>query len=461
MFRRRIRPLSIPPAAFLVFCCAVLFLLWLPGLRYPVVSDTAHYAQLGWNMIHGEGYTIGGVPYAAHLPLHALLSVPFTMLLGINLGMHVLTLVGGFATLILLFFLLDRAVSRNLAMLATAFLLLHPGFLLMTMLGSADLTFTAFLLASLLFYTYAADDRRWYWACGVALGLLCLTRYNGLPFFPLLFLWTIAFRPRDRWSPWFWWAMIVGAVIASMWFLRNMLVFGDPLHTVYTAELAQESDGPILQIWSNILYYGNPLHNIFLLLPFAIIGVVSHARRQTFLLAAMLCAWLLTAVWWVQAMRFAFPGYPLLLGFAALGIMDTARRARLPAAIAIIVIAGAAVIHAGFVCAYTYGKCNAFIDRYTDVLPKNLGLTPEGFEAWAQARDWINTNAPQGATIAAPGANFELRPSEKVFRSDLRVVEPGAACPASTITQHPAPDDIIFFTTEDAPLTSVVLRACP
>lgn len=457
------------PAVFLLGCCALLTILWLPGLRYPVVSDTVNYAKLGLSILENGTYALNGVPYAAHLPLHAILSIPFTLLFGVNLGMHLLTLVGGWATLVCTFLLLRRCADTTVAALATAFVLLHPGFILMSMLGSADLTFTALLLAALWMYVSAAADPRRYLGMGIALGLLCLTRYNGVPFFPLLFLWTVFARRSHRTSGWMWGGFLLGAVIASLWFLRNLSVFGDPLHTVYAGELAKESDGPLLQIWSNILYYGNPLHNVFVLLPFALAGIVLYARRQTFLLVAMLCAWMLTAVWWVQAIRFAFPGYPILLGFAAMGFLDIRRRVHasrspgwlLLGGIYSMIVAMLVLAHLSLICAYTYGACNALIDRHTNVIPKNLGLTPEGFEAWAQAKDWVNANAPQGAVIAAPGASFELLPREKVFRADLTIVEPNAVCPATYITQHPQPGDTIFFTTKDAPATSVAIRPCP
>lgn len=445
---------------FLPLCCAVLFVLWLPGLRYPVVSDTVHYANLGISLWEDGRYALDGRPYAAHLPMHALLSYPLVRALGINLGMHVLTLLGGMAVLCATYALFRRMIGEGAARLATVFILLHPNFLLMSMLGSADLTFTALALGSLLSFLKAAEDRRWYLACGAAMGLASLTRYNGLPLLPLLFFWGLAARSRDRRSAWFWGGMTLSGMIIGAWFLRNFLVFGDPVHSVYVGELAQESDGPFGQILSNIVYYGNPFHNVFLLFPFAIAGVVFHARRQKLLAMAMLALWILTAIWWVQAMRFAFPGYALLLGFAALGVRDIYRWLRPGFAVTIIAAVLAAGAHAGITCLYAYGRCNAFLDRRVTWIPKNLGLTPEGFEAWAQAKNWINENVPRGSTVAVPGANDALRRQEGVFRKDIDVVELDKQCPAYAITQHPAPGDTVLFTTEDQPATSVVLSEC-
>jgi 4-amino-4-deoxy-L-arabinose transferase-like glycosyltransferase len=168
------------PWIFLFICSALLTVLWLPGLRHPVVSDTVQYAKLGKSVVEHGRYAIAGVPYAAHLPLHAILSYPFTKIFGINLGMHLTTLVGGWAVLILTFWLLRRPLGTAAAALTTIFVLIHPAFLLMSMLGSADLTFTALLLLTLFLYLRAAENDLWYLFCGVSLGLLCLARYNGL-----------------------------------------------------------------------------------------------------------------------------------------------------------------------------------------------------------------------------------------------------------------------------------------
>jgi sugar/nucleoside kinase (ribokinase family) len=67
-------------------------LLWLPGLKYPVVSDTLVYVTLGKSVWQTGTYMLGGAPYAKHLPLHAIVTYPLVQLLGISFGMKLANL---------------------------------------------------------------------------------------------------------------------------------------------------------------------------------------------------------------------------------------------------------------------------------------------------------------------------------------------------------------------------------
>ncbi|MDO8648412.1 MAG: glycosyltransferase family 39 protein [Candidatus Peregrinibacteria bacterium] len=451
-------------ATILSIACIVLFVLWLPGAGYPVVSDTAIYALLGESLWQHGTYALFGVPYAKHLPLHAFVSYPFTAALGFHLGMKFASLVAGWFVLLGTYLVFRDAMARTIGLLAVVFLLLHHGFLLLTQLGSADLLFTALFLFSLWGFLRAQEDERWYLFAGVLAGLACLTRYNGLPLFPL-YLGFVLFRRRDHlWSPWFWGGLVSGAVLLSLWFLRNALVFGNPLYTEYTGELTAQAPSLITQFLSNIVYYGNPLQNVLpVLLLFGIYGIVRGWRAHLFLVLAMLCVWILTAVWWVQALRFAFPGYPILLGFAAYGmiaaIRDVRRWPALTTLFLMILILG---MHGFAICLYTYGACNARFDRVIGNIPGNLGLSSEGFYTWDLARDYIDAHAEEGAHVLVEGEINQVVWQQGVFREDLQIAgEQAGACPLYAITQQPREGDNVLFATVAAPRTSVTLQRCP
>jgi len=436
----------------------LLTVLWLPGLRFPVVSDTLNYAFLGKNVWEQGAYTLTGMPYTKHLPLHALVSYPLIRTFGVHFGMHLSTLLGGFGVLTATFLLVRRLLrSPALAAATTAAVLAHPGFVLMSMLGSADLLFTTLFLLALYFYVKAEDERRFYLLAGACAGLSCLTRYNGITLFPLFLGYALWKRPRHLRSAWLWGGIAVGPAIFSTWLLRNFLVFGNPLYSGYAGELQQEAPSLVEQFLSNVAYYGNPLHNLFpFFFVFALIGLWRHARTQPFLLLAMLAAWLLSSIWWVQAIRFFFPGYPLLLVFAILGLIDVLHwRSRSLLILPLLITAGIGVQSLSF-CLYTYGDCNAWFDRRVGILPKNMGLTPEGFYAWHLARNFINDHAERGALVY-----YEMpEVSESVFRSDLHVVADRNLCPLYRITQRPEPDAEILYTTAAAPETAVTLQRC-
>jgi 4-amino-4-deoxy-L-arabinose transferase-like glycosyltransferase len=441
----------------------MLILLWIPGLKYPVVSDTSIYAFLGRSVWEQGAYDLLGTAYAKHLPLHAVVSYPLVILFGMNAGMKLSTLLAGFAVLIAIFALTRRLTSPLAAVITTVIVLIHPGFVLMTTLGSADLLFAALFLFFLLFYVTATDDKRWYILAGLSLGLACLTRYNGVPVF-LFFLGYTAWKRRsDLQSSWFWGGVTLAGALFSLWLIRNWILFGNPLYSEYTGELQAEAPNRMTELVKNIVYYGNPIHNIFpFLFPFALYGIWKYGKTHALLIFAFLCVEVMAMVWWVKALRFAFPGYPILLVFASLGLLDLWNRWRnLTVAWVSVFVIGIG-IQGVSLCLYSYGACNAVFDRTVGLLPKNMGLTPEGFYAWGKARDYINANAPKGSTVEAPGIyDLTAYADTKIFRSDIHIkLRTKAECPLYAITQRPTEGDEVVFETEEYPRTYVTLSRC-
>jgi hypothetical protein len=175
----------------------------------------------------------------------------------------------------------------------------------------------------------------------------------------------------------------------------------------------------------------------------------------------MIAVWLLGFLWWVQAIRFLFPGFVLLLGFATIGILTFWHRhprLRLMLLSATVLMVG---FNASFFCLYTYGSCNAWFDRTVGVLPGNLGLSAEGFHTFDQAREYLNRNAEPGAIIEVSTAENVSAWQTGVFRSDIRVVaEDVGQCPAWRIDQVVRDGGKIVYQTTDAPVTYVTVREC-
>lgn len=441
--------------------CLLLFILWLPGLEYPILSDTANYAMLGESLwTHGR-YELLDVPYAKHLPLHPFLSYPFIPLLGFSVGMKTATLVAGMAVLFLTYLVLRESFSERIALIAVPLVAVHHGFVLMTILGSADLLFTALFLAALYAFLRAEDDQRWYLACGAAIGLSSLTRYNGIPLFGAYVLAVLLWRREDLRSWWFYLGLGVGGILFDLWLWRNFQVFGNPFHTEYTDELTAEAPNHFLQAWDNLLYYLNPTHNILpILFIAAIYGIYAEAKRTKILLLWIAMIWIITAIWWVQAIRFAFPAYPLLIGFGIVGLRHALRQfPRWKDAALLLIISGIVVTHVGALCLYGFGACNSAFDRTVGILPKDMGLTSEGFYTWGVARKAANTILPANALFVSGGYARIMR--EGFFRSDIRIIEAESAeCPYYRIVQRPQPGEEKLFTTEDSPITYVTRKDC-
>lgn len=412
------------PGCILTLACAVLTLLWALNAHYPIISDSAGYALLGESVWNSGSYSLLGAPHARHLPLHAIVSYPFVLEFGYNFGMKLSSLVAGFFVLAATFALLNITFSRKVALTAVALLPLHHGFVFMASVGSADLLFCALFLLALIAYIRAESDVRWYILAGLLAGLACLTRYNGAPLFALFFVHAfVARRPHFR-EKFFWLGGFLGVVLFSLWFIRNGITLGGPFVSEYGEYLEKRDVNYVSQLFSNLRYYGSPLQNILpILFLFALYGLVRfRGKHKNFLLLSLAAAWVLTSVWPVQGIRFAFPGYPILFGFAAWGILDICNHAgkwRMPFAIA--VTAGIAITHAGALCLYSLGECNAWYDREIALAPAYLGVSMEGFASWHEARMFINEHVAEGATVLVDNSVKERVWARGVFRKDISV----------------------------------------
>ena len=444
-----------------VVVAGLLTALWLPGIRYPITSDTTVYALLGENLWRHGTYAYAGISYAKQLPLHAFVSYPLSWLLGFQRGMKVSSLLAGIFVLLASYFLMERAFSRRVAFLTVVFLLLHLGFVLMTMLGSADLLFTALFIGSVAAFDRAGERKSLYLLAGVLLGLASLARYNGILLFALFPVFVFWKRPKDRSSALFLSGMSIAITFLGLWFLRNTLVFGNPLHTDYSSEFQEQVPSLFREVVRNIVYYGNPLHNILPVLLFlALFGLWRHGRERFLLVLAMLAGFSFALIWWVKGIRFAFPGYPILLGFSAAGAVDLWTRLRRFRRILLLVAAATLFLHATMLCIYAYGSCNAWFDQKIGYIPSNLGLSSEGLYGISLARDFIDAHAPPGAFVFADSINAPVWRTG-VFRPDLKVVQRlVAGCPAFEILQGSF-SGAVLYETQSEPKTSVVFRECP
>jgi len=450
------------PWIFLPAVCLLSFLLWLPTWDYPIASDTSLYALLGESFWTTSRYAVLGEAHGKHMPFHAIVSFPLARVFGYSLGMKLSTLFAGLGVLIAAYFLLERTMGRRVAVWTTLAIALHHGFVVMTMLGSADSLLTLLFLLSLHAYLSAAHNRRFYFLVGIFTGLACLTRYNAAPlflFFPLYTLWK---RPKDLFSLPFMGGMAMGAALFSIWFIRAYLVFGT-LTNDYTEELSVKTAGLFRQMIINIRYYLNPIGNILpVLFLFSFYGIWKARYKQQFLIAAMVAIWSLFLIWPVLNLRYTFPGYVLLIAFGVFGIQSAAENLpRLRTAFLSMMVVAVVALDIGVLCLYSYGQCNARLDRAFPMIPKNLGLTMEGFAMWDEARDWINTHAETKATLRTVGKYNARIWTQGIFRKDIAIIdEETDNCPVYTIAQDDSAYGLVVFQTADAPVTYVMKEEC-
>lgn len=442
--------------------CLLLLILWIPGLAYPAWADTAYYALLGESLWTHGAYALDGVPHAKFLPLHAFYAYPFVAIFGYATGMKVATLVAGWAVILAGYGLIKESISRTVALVAVLFLLIQPGFLLTTMLGSSDALFAALLLGSGYFFVKAENNKTLYLWTGILLGLACLTRYNGVPMFGVYALWMLWKRRQDLLQPWSWAGFGLGAAIFGSWFVRNFLVFGDPFYTEY---IVQQATGPtfIEQVTTNIAYYLNPLYSI---LPIfgasALWGLMRYGKKQPFLILFTVGAMALALIWWARGARYLVPVLPILLAFAVLGLHDLLNRTHYKRTLITMTVATLLLTHIPILCAYNYGMCNAWMDRHIGIFPQNLHLTPEGMYVWNEGVKYVNAEVPLNAIVTTDLDKTETAVLGHTFRSDLHLTERGnPTCAQYKLTQSGAIDGTVLFESVNQPTTRVLKMDCP
>jgi len=447
---------------WLGICCILLLIFWLPALAYPTWADTAYYALLGKSIWTTGAYALDGVPHAKFLPLHAFYAYPFTVLFGYGIGMKVSTLVAGCSVILASYVLLKETVSRSTWLIVATLLLLQPGFILSTMLGSADLLFTALILTSAIFFVQADRQPTFYLWSGVLLGLACLTRYNGIPIFGIYGLYLLWKRPHDLRHIWSWAGGIVGIAILGLWFLRNFLVFGNALHTEYVTVQAGSSSSIVTQIINNSFYYADPLHSVLpVLFLLALWGVRRSGSKQTFLIFFALGATALALIWWSHGVRYMVPILPILLGFSVIGFIDLLERVNHKNLMIISMTALIVLTHVPVLCAYSYGSCNAWMDNHIGILPPFLGVSPEGMTSWNEAKNYVNAQVPNDSMVATGLDDVEIAVLESTFRPDLQIItRSNAQCPYYDLTQMREFSGSVLFTSENEPTARVTVVEC-
>lgn len=393
-FRRWEEPL------FLVGISVALFLLWLPNLRYPIVSDSMEYAHLSHNFWTTWSYQLQGEPHRYHMPLFPIMSYWSIILFGFNYGLKVASLLYGIAMygLVFAFARSLRPADRVTPVLTLLLLLFSFPTIWLLSIGNADTFFGALFFAALISYVKAQHAPRFYLLSGLFVGLASLARLPGLTLLPILGVHALLVRRSDLHKRYFWFQFLLAMGLFSLWPLRNVLVFSSLRDGHLANELSRE--GTLLwYLWHNILYYFNPLHSILLLSVPALWGFIVYGRRHLLAAIAIPGSMLLALVYHAVTVRFMVVTIPLLLFFAALGIRDAWYTLSRWLLLAFLVLAFS--LQASFLCFYSLPQCHAAIDRLDlPLLPKDFGWTQEGFESFQEAVDWIERTAPPHAELS-------------------------------------------------------------
>jgi 4-amino-4-deoxy-L-arabinose transferase-like glycosyltransferase len=184
-----------------------LALRWQYFTREEVIgTDGAWYATLGYNLLHGRGYTdIAGATSTFYPPLYPI-SVGLVSLVVPNLELagRLAALVANLALIPLTYLLARQAFERRVAFVAALLIALLPALAQNGVLVLSESLYTLCLCGATLAgiaTLRASDRRRWRWAAltGMGLALAALTRTEGYPY---IAIWTAlllaAYWPRHR-----------------------------------------------------------------------------------------------------------------------------------------------------------------------------------------------------------------------------------------------------------------------
>lgn len=409
---------------FLAGVSVFLFALWLPNLRYPIVSDSMEYAHLSRTFWTTWSYQFLGVPHRYHMPLFPIASYWSILLFGFNEGLKVASLLYGIVMYVLVFAFARslRPSDRVTPILTVSLLLFSFPTVWLLSLGNADTFFGTLFFAALISYCRAREDARFYLLSGFLTGLASLSRLPGLTLLPIIGLHALLARRKDLRCAFFWLQCIIALGFFALWPIRSILLFGSLRDGHIINELSR--DGSFFgYVWRNLLYYLHPAHSIMLLAVPAAWGLAVHWRRHLLAALAIPGSMLLALVYHAVTVRFMVVTIPLLLFFAALGIQEAWRT--VPRWLMVVFLFVALSLQAGFLCFYSLPQCHAVVDRFgIPFLPKDFGWTQEGFESVQEAVDWVNRAAPPHAEFSSVSIGEPDLPVWENFhrlRSDITV----------------------------------------
>lgn len=413
------------PWLFLTLCALILIVLWIPNLRYPLVSDPVYYAHTSQSFWQTGTYQVLGEPHEVFPPMHPILSYPFVAMAGLNYGMKLASLVYGILLMIAVFFFLRRQSPQDVVLryaVTTLLLFCYTSTWLLSV-GNADALYGAEFFLILILYL-KAERRPWlYLPLGVLLGMTLLTRYMGACLIPILFFHTLCTRRQHLRNVYFWLQWPLAVLVFSPWLIRNKLTFGTWTlwHIQTQIDDVKDYTATYLLI-RNTLFYLNPIHSIGLLIPLFLIGLAATFRKHLLLAIAIPLSILPGIEYQTASSRYLVATIPLMLVFVVEGIRTC--RKFLPLWLVTSYVVLALATQTALTCVYTLPRCHAFVDRTFPVLPLQLGIYQESIENIQQAVDWVNAHAESGSTVISSRIKPEdiaIWESSRRLRADLRL----------------------------------------
>ena len=383
----------------------IIILLWIPTINYTETDDSVVYGEIAKSFAIGEGYSANGEPHAHHLPLFPIIATPFSLLVTPMFALRLVSLLLGIFSVITWFYL-GKEIFHEKCNGYFVLLILSPMLVLFTLFrGLAESSMIMFSLLSILFILRANKKQKYYYyLSGICFGLAALSRYAGIIIGIVYLLWF--FVERKKFNKHFITSIFLGFFIFSLLLIENFIVFGNPIQFLSTFS---EVGIVGLPLWFKIpFHFGVFLPSLLLmtgilLIPFIIKGI----ERDKSLFILLIVFGLLFASLGNLRFRYIVPLIPFVLIIAYNGYLKMNGKWKKLLIIGII-------LNILITPYFVNGQFKDFTDSVYQT-PAQWGQS--GFHGQI-VNDWINENAPQGATVAV--RHYSVWDS--YFRKDINMI---------------------------------------
>jgi len=402
----------------IILCLFLLaFLTKLPTINYPVMGDSASYAELTESIVYNHTYSSpvssgNNLPHDMYPPLYPLSSSIFLIFFkNVILSIKLSTILWSSLAIILVY-LFSRKIKFNKfeSILTSLLVLFNPWFFYFAGVQACSEGLAVFLIMLGIFMFMFRKNKIYYGISGLSFGLAVLTRYTSAVFLlPFLIYCFVMFLKREKIRDNLTFAFF-SIVPIALWLMRNLLVFNKILPGGYM-NTAASLDKSLFYFILNLakqLFVITPVA-LTILFPFAIIGIISILKEKKLvwkLFLVGLCINYLLFSWWYAIgtsvmLRFFIPAVPLLTVLSIKGLFSIKRISCNTKKIIMIITLIVFIFATMFL---NYG----FFKDKTDNIIKIRPIYAQKSYHRAQAISWINTNAPENSIIISRFNDMDL-----------------------------------------------------
>ncbi len=403
----------------IILCLFMLaFLTKLPTISYPVMGDSASYAELTESIVYNHTYSSpvssgNNLPHDQYPPLYPLSSSIFLMLSkNVILSLKLSTILWSSLAIVLVY-VFSRKIKFNRfeSTIASLLVLFNPWFFYFAGVQACSEGLAVFLIMLGIFMFMFRKNKICYSISGLSFGLAIITRYTSavflLPFLIYCFIMILKKKNiKDNLRFAFLSIMPVG-----IWLIRNLLVFNRILPGGYM-NTAASLDRSLFYFVSNLakqLFVITPVA-LTILFPFAIIGIINIFKEKKLvwkLFLAGCCINYLLFSWWYAIgitvmLRFFIPAIPLLTVLSVKGLFSIKRISyntkKMIMAVTLIV----------FIFATMFLNYGFFKDKTDNIIKLRPIYTQKSYHR-AQAIDWINNNVPENSIVISRFSDVDLK----------------------------------------------------